>query len=148
MSTGCPECRPPRRLGSDVRIRKVYRVGPALFVLCAIAALGDTFYWSSYHAYFAALGNHQHRGSELGAREAIAAVAGIVSPLMTGIMLVALGPLVAFGSAAVLQVSAALPLLFTPEVAVGLLPLGAAANAPVRTPGGRRADCSWPGNTR
>ena len=63
----------------------VHGVGPALFVLCAIAALGDTFYWSSYHAYFAALGNHEHRGSELGAREAIAAMAGIVSPLATGI---------------------------------------------------------------
>jgi MFS family permease len=96
----------------------VHGVGPALFVLCAIAALGDTFYWSSYHAYFAALGNHEHRGSELGAREAIAAMAGIVSPLATGILLVAFGPLVAFGSAAVLQVSAALPLFFTPEVAV------------------------------
>ncbi len=96
----------------------VQGVGPALFVLCAIAALGDTFYWSSYHAYFAALGNHEHRGSELGAREAIAAMAGIVSPLATGILLVAFGPLVAFGSAAVLQVSAALPLFFTPEVAV------------------------------
>ena len=96
----------------------VHGVGPPLFVLCAIAALGDTFYWSSYHAYFAALGNHEHRGSELGAREAIAAMAGIVSPLATGILLVAFGPLVAFGSAAVLQVSAALPLFFTPEVAV------------------------------
>lgn len=96
----------------------VHGVGPALFVLCAIAALCDTFYWSSYHAYFAALGNHEHRGSELGAREAIAAMAGIVSPLATGILLVAFGPLVAFGSAAVLQVSAALPLFFTPEVAV------------------------------
>ena len=95
----------------------VHGVGPALFVLCAIAALGDTFYWSSYHAYFAALGNHEHRGSELGAREAIAAMAGIVSPLATGILLVAFGPLVAFGSAAVLQVSAALPFVH-PEVAV------------------------------
>jgi MFS family permease len=96
----------------------VHGVGLALFVLCAIAALGDTFYWSSYHAYFAALGNHEHRGSELGAREAIAAMAGILSPLATGILLVAFGPLVAFGSAAVLQLSAALPLFFTPEVAV------------------------------
>jgi hypothetical protein len=31
------------------------------FVLCVVASLGDTFYWSTYHAYFAALGNHEIR---------------------------------------------------------------------------------------
>jgi DHA1 family inner membrane transport protein len=96
----------------------VHGVGPGLLVLCIVAALGDTFYWSSYHAYFAALGNREHRGSELGAREAIVAVAGIVSPLLTGILLVAFGPLVAFGAAAIVQVSAAVPLLWTPDVEV------------------------------
>ncbi len=96
----------------------VHGVGPGLFVLCIVAALGDTFYWSSYHAYFAALGNHEHRGSELGAREAIAAVAGIVSPLLTGLLLVAYGPLVAFGASAIVQVAAAVPLIWTPDVAV------------------------------
>ncbi|HAN64285.1 MAG TPA: hypothetical protein DCQ79_10585, partial [Rhizobiales bacterium] len=48
-------------------LAEVHGLGPALFVLCLVAALGDTFYWSSYHAYYAALGNHEHRGSELGA---------------------------------------------------------------------------------
>jgi DHA1 family inner membrane transport protein len=99
-------------------IAEVHGVGPALLVLCLVAALGDTFYWSSYHAYFAALGNHEHRGSELGAREAIAALAGIVSPLVTGWVLVAFGPRMAFGVTGVLLVSAALPLIWTPEMVV------------------------------
>jgi len=93
-------------------------LGPALLTLCLIAALGDTLYWSSYHAYYAALGNHEHRGSELGAREAIAALVGIVSPLVTGWALVAFGPRAAFGATGVVLLLAALPLLLTPDVRV------------------------------
>jgi hypothetical protein len=89
-----------------------------LFVLCLVAALGDTFYWSSYHAYYAALGNHEHRGSEVGAREALAALVGIVSPLVTGWALVAFGPRVAFGATAAILLFGALPLFWTPDVVV------------------------------
>ncbi len=99
-------------------LAEVHGLGPALVALCVVAALGDTLYWSSYHAYFAALGNHEHRGSEVGAREAVAAVVGIASPLLTGWALVAFGPLVAFGATSVLLLLAALPLMFTPDVPV------------------------------
>ena len=99
-------------------LAEVHGLGPALVALCVVAALGDTLYWSSYHAYFAALGNHEHRGSEVGAREAVAAVVGIASPLLTGWALVAFGPLVAFGATSVLLLLAALPLMFTPDVPI------------------------------
>ena len=96
----------------------VHGVGVGLFALCVVASLGDTFYWSGYHAYFAALGNHEHRGSEVGAREAIAALVGIVSPLVTGWALFTLGPAVAFGATALILLSAAFPLLWTPDIVV------------------------------
>jgi DHA1 family inner membrane transport protein len=99
-------------------LAEVHGLGPALFVLCLVAALGDTFYWSSYHAYYAALGNHEHRGSELGAREALAALVGIVSPLVTGWALVAFGPRVAFGATAAILLFGAVPLFWTPDVVV------------------------------
>jgi DHA1 family inner membrane transport protein len=99
-------------------LAEVHGLGPALIALCVVASLGDTLYWSTYHAYFAALGNHEHRGSEVSAREAVAALVGIVSPLVTGWALVAFGPLVAFGATSVLLMLAALPLFFTPEVPV------------------------------
>ncbi len=99
-------------------LAEVHGLGPALVLLCIVASLGDTLYWSTYHAYFAALGNHEHRGSEVSAREAVAALVGIASPLVTGWALVAFGPLVAFGATSVLLLLAALPLLFTPDVPV------------------------------
>jgi DHA1 family inner membrane transport protein len=99
-------------------LAEVHGLGPALVALCIVASLGDTLYWSTYHAYFAALGNHEHRGSEVSAREAVAALVGIASPLVTGWALVAFGPLVAFGATSALLLLGAIPLLFTPDVPV------------------------------
>lgn len=99
-------------------LAEVHGIGLPLLALCLVASVGDTFYWSSYHAYFAALGNQEHRGSEVGAREALAALVGIASPLVTGWLLVSFGPGVAFGATSGLLLLAALPLLWTPKVPV------------------------------
>ena len=73
-------------------LAEVAGVGPLLIALCIVSAIGDAIYWTSYHAYFAALGDHEHRGHQLGAREALTAIVGIVSPLATGLILVEFGP--------------------------------------------------------
>ncbi len=99
-------------------LAEVHGVGATLFILCALSSLGDTVYWSTYHAYFAALGDHEHRGQQIGAREAISAIVGIASPLATGSLLVTFGPRTAFGAAAVILLLSALPLLWTPNVPV------------------------------
>jgi MFS transporter, DHA1 family, inner membrane transport protein len=93
-------------------------IGVGLFVVCAASAIGDTFYWTNYHAYFAALGDAEHRGHQVGAREAVAAVVGVIGPLATGWSLTALGPRIAFGAAAAVMMLAALPIMWTPNVAV------------------------------
>src|SRR5262245_18671020 len=97
-------------------LAEVQGIGAALFVLCAVSAVADTFYWTTYHAYFASLGDAEHRGHQVGAREAIAAVVGIVGPLATGWALTTLGPRVAFDATAVVLVLAALPIFWTPQV--------------------------------
>ncbi|MFL4969366.1 MAG: MFS transporter [Xanthobacteraceae bacterium] len=106
-------------------LAEVHGIGAALFVLCAVSAVADTFYWTTYHAYFASLGDAEHRGHQVGAREAIAAVVGIVGPLATGWALTTLGPRVAFDATAVVLVLAALPIFWTPSVAVPFAVSGA-----------------------
>lgn len=93
-------------------------VGWRLLALCAVSSLGDTVYWTSYHAYFASLGDAEHRGHQIGAREAIAAIVGIVGPLVTGWALTTLGPQVAFDATAVVLALAALPILAARNVPV------------------------------
>ena len=99
-------------------LAEVQGVGLALVVLCLVSSIGEVFYVTSYHAYFAALGDHEHRGHQIGAREALAAIAGIVAPLIGGWALVTFGPRWAFAAAAVVQALAALPLLQAPNVAI------------------------------
>jgi hypothetical protein len=97
---------------------QVHGVDAALLALCIVGALSDTFYWTCFHAYFAALGDTQDRGKQVSVREALASLTGIVGPLLVGWTLVTLGPHVAFGAAALVQAISALPFLWTPDVAV------------------------------
>jgi len=96
----------------------VHGINAALIGLVVSGAIGDTLYWSTYHAYFAALGDHEARGHQIGAREAISAIVGIVSPLIASALLVAFGPQVAFGISGAIVLAAALPLFWTPDVTV------------------------------
>ena len=99
-----------------------------LLGFCAAAAIGEAFYWTSYHASFAYLGDRQHRGHQIGAREAIASLAAIAGPLIGGSALMQFGARTAFTAAAVVQAVAALPLLGIPKIEV-----------PTAIPGGFRA---------
>jgi len=93
-------------------------VGAKLFALCAVAAIAEIFYWPSYNAYFSALGDAEHRGHQVSAREALVAVVNIVAPLLGTWALITLGPRSMFAAVGVVQALAALPLLGVPNVQV------------------------------
>src|SRR5262249_10363755 len=59
-------------------LAEVHGVGGWLLALIVVSSIGEVFYWISYNAYFAALGDAEHRGHQIGAREALVAVIGIV----------------------------------------------------------------------
>jgi DHA1 family inner membrane transport protein len=99
-------------------LAEIHGVGRALAVLIAISAVGDMVYWTTYHAFFAALGDDELRGRQIGIREAIGASVGVASPLAAGWMLVSFGPRVTFGVTALVAALSALPLLWAPEVNV------------------------------
>ncbi len=93
-------------------------VGWALLGVVIASAVSDSFYWTSYHAYFAALGDSEHRGHQISFREAVVSVIGIVAPIAGGIVLVTFGPMIAFGATAAIQALCVLPLLGTPNIPV------------------------------
>lgn len=99
-------------------LAQVQGIGWPLFALCAFSSVGDTFYWTAYHAYFASLGDAEHRGHQISAREAAVALVGVGAPLLTGWALVTVGPMVAFGVTAVILMLSAIPLLWTPNVQI------------------------------
>lgn len=99
-------------------LAEVRGVGFMLLVLCVVASVGETLYWVSYHAYFSALGDAEHRGHQIGAREALVAVVGVVAPLLGAWALVTLGPRWMFAAVGLVQALAALPLIGAPNVPV------------------------------
>src|SRR4029077_13920642 len=73
-------------------LAEVEGLGGALAAFCFILAFGDILYWPAYNAYFAEIGDAEHRGHQIGAREALSSVAGIVAPLLGAWALVTFGP--------------------------------------------------------
>ena len=113
------------QVGPYLILPTVHGVGPSLVLLAAVSAASDTWYWPAYHAYFAAIGDAEHRGHQIGAREALAAAAGVVAPLLGGWALVAAGSWITFGGVAVIQAASALPLIGAPAVPVAVRAPGA-----------------------
>ena len=73
------------------------------------------FYWTCYHVFFAALGDSEHRGKQIGARQALGALADVIGPVAGGLLLTNFGPWIAFGAACAIQVAAVYPLLRVAE---------------------------------
>ena len=99
-------------------LAQVHGVGPALVALCVIGAFADVLYWPTYHAYFAAIGDADHRGHQVSIRDAMVSVIGIAAPLLGAWALVTLGPGPMFAAVGLVQALSALPLLGAPNVPV------------------------------
>jgi hypothetical protein len=106
-------------------LARVHGVGTDLLAYCALAALGEAIYFTSYHAYVALLGDAEHRGQQISAGMALATLAGVVAPLLGAWTLVHAGPDVAFGAAAAVQALAVIPLLALPSFAIPRVAHGA-----------------------
>ena len=91
------------------------RPRPELVLCCVVTAFGSVFYWTCYHAFFATLGDFELRGIQLGTRQALGSIAGVLGPALGGIMLASFGPWAAFGTSALLEALATLPLIKLPE---------------------------------
>jgi DHA1 family inner membrane transport protein len=103
----------------------VHGVGPALAVTCAAAGVGELVYYLAGNAYWAMVGDIEHRGQQTAARESLVAVVGIVGPLAGGAALTRFGPGPVFAAVGLVQALAALPLIGLPNVAVAAKAPGA-----------------------
>jgi MFS transporter, DHA1 family, inner membrane transport protein len=90
-------------------------IGPALAAFVAVAAMGQVFYCTCYHVFFTTLGDADHRGSQVGAVQALGALAAVCGPALGGFLLAALGPGATFGAAFVIALLSIVPLLHLAE---------------------------------
>ena len=99
-------------------LAEVQGVGFVLLTLVVVAAIGDILYWPAYNAYFASLGDTEHRGHQVSAREAMISVVSVVAPLLGTWALVTFGPRPMFALVGVVQALSILPLAGLPTVEV------------------------------
>jgi MFS family permease len=86
-------------------------IGAPLAAFVAIAALGQVLYCTCYHVFFTTAGDSERRGSQVGAVQALGALANVLGPALGGMLLTAFGPQATFGAAFGLTMLAILPLL-------------------------------------
>jgi MFS transporter, DHA1 family, inner membrane transport protein len=106
-------------------LAEVQGVGPVLLLLVGVAAVGEILYWPAYNAYFASLGDSEHRGHQVSAREAMVAAVSVIAPVLGTWALVTFGPQPMFAAVGVVQALAVLPLAGVPNVAVKRVAPGA-----------------------
>ena len=107
----------------------VHGIGVGLYVLVVTTALADTVYWPSYHAYFAAVGDEEHRGQQTSLREAVSALLGIAAPLVAAWSMTVYGPRTTFWATAVIEAAAAIPLFWGRDIPVAKSAPGAFRHA-------------------
>jgi DHA1 family inner membrane transport protein len=99
-------------------LAQVHGLNAWLAAVIGVAAVADILYWPTYNAYFASVGDPEHRGHQLGAREAMTSVAGILAPLIGGWALATFGPGRMFAVVGLVQALSVLPLIGAPNVPV------------------------------
>ena len=99
-------------------LSQITGTGWLLFGYLALWSFSISLYWTTYHSYVALMGDNHARGKQTSAVEVIGMGMGIVAPAVTGLLLTAFSPIVAFGTVALAMALSTVPVLLGPELAV------------------------------
>lgn len=99
-------------------LSQITGTGWLLFGYLVLWAFSSSLYWTTYHSYVALMGDNHSRGKQTSAVEMIGITMGIVAPVVTGLLLTAFAPLVAFGTVALAMALSTVPVLLGPDPAV------------------------------
>lgn len=83
-----------------------------IYVFMVMTVIVDVFYWTAYHTYFAAIGNIERRGKELGTRKIFQNTATILAPIASGIIVAQFNFWYLFAILIVFALLSAVPLLY------------------------------------
>jgi DHA1 family inner membrane transport protein len=97
-------------------LANVNGVNAWMIIYLFITSLGTAYYYTCYHSVVARIGDDEHRGAQVSAREAIFAISGIIGPIFGGVVLTLFGPFYAFLAAATFNGLAIIPLLQLPNL--------------------------------
>lgn len=97
-------------------ITQVEGLGLWMLAFIIYFAIVDNLYWLPYHVYYATLGNAEHRGKQLGARESFVTLLAAAAPILGGFLTDRFGFWAIYTAAMVVMIFAVFPLFFTPNI--------------------------------
>ena len=86
-------------------------VGAGLAAFVVASSLGQVFYFTTYHVFFAALSDDGRFGTQVGLFQALGILAAVVGPAAGGVLLATHGPWLSFGAASLIALAGIVPLL-------------------------------------
>lgn len=89
----------------------VHGVGIGLLIFVIASSLGQVFYFTTYHVFFAALSDDGRFGMQVGLFQALGIVTAVVGPAAGGLLLATRGPWLSFGMASLIALAGIAPLL-------------------------------------
>lgn len=89
----------------------VHGVGIGLLIFVAASSLGQVFYFTTYHVFFAALSDDGRFGMQVGLFQALGIVTAVVAPAVGGLLLATRGAWLSFGMASLIALAGIAPLL-------------------------------------
>lgn len=89
--------------------------GPLLVGFILVTGLGSVLYWTGWHSFVSALADDARGGRQVSIQQATTAVVGIVAPLAGGLLVARAGPMIGFGTMALIQLAALVPLIGAPN---------------------------------
>lgn len=108
----------------------VHGAGIGLLTFVIASSLGQVFYYTTYHVFFAALTDDGRFGMQVGLFQALGIVTAVVGPAAGGLLLETRGPWLSFGMACLIALAGVAPLLGIAEPQVARqTPRGAYAAA-------------------
>ncbi len=99
-------------------LSQISDVGPLLIAYLTLWAISSSFYWTTFHAYVALIGNSEHSGSQVGGMAFIGAIIGIVAPLASGLLLTFVGPTITFAIVGMAMAASAIPIFYGPNIEI------------------------------
>ena len=94
--------------------------GLACWIL--VSAVAEACYWPLHHAVSASTFAAAARGSQIGLRQAVSALASVAGPVLAGTLLARVGPGTAFAVSAAMCLVGVVPVLLMSDIAAGPVP--------------------------
>lgn len=91
---------------------------PLVLFIC-YSALADCLYWLPFHAYYAALGDIEHRGKQIGVREGLVSIMSATGPALGGLIVTYFGFSAGFYAASLITLLATGFLFLIPDISPG-----------------------------